>query len=419
MEADDPGERHGRPLLLRILGIALLVVAVAVGVVLAIIPRSVEDELAAGEIESIGDASFYVPPSPLTSAAPGTVVRTERLNSAPEGSIGWRVLYHSTDAFGRDILTSGVVVTPDTPAPAGGRVVVGWAHPTTGAVARCAPSNGMTPFLSIEAIGPLLNAGYAIAAADYPGLGVEGPSSYLIGASEGHSVLDSVRAARSLPEVGSGSTTVFWGHSQGGQAALFAGQLAAEYAPEMDVKAVAVAAPAADLGALLKADIDDISGVTIGSYAFSGFQSAYGARYPGMSLDQILTPEGVAATAPMSQLCLLGQNAELHNYARPLIGKYLRADPETVEPWATLLQENTPAATPADLPLFVAQGGKDTLVVPSATEKFVGTQCAAGRPVDFKLYPDDDHGTVALTASGDVASYFQQILAGEAPTSTC
>ena len=71
--------------------------------------------------------------------------------------------------------------------------MVGWGHPTTGTAPKCAPSNGIDPFDLIEGMGDLINAGYAVAAADYPGLGVTGPNSYLIGTSEGNSVLDAVR----------------------------------------------------------------------------------------------------------------------------------------------------------------------------------------------------------------------------------
>ncbi len=81
-------------------------------------------------------------------------------------------------------------------------------------------------------------------------------------------MLDSVRAARSLV-AGSGPSTPLWGHLQGGQAVLFAGQLAGSYAPALRVRAAAVAAPATELGTLLNDDLGDISGVTIGSYAFA------------------------------------------------------------------------------------------------------------------------------------------------------
>ena len=41
--------------------------------------------------------------------------------------------------------------------------------------------------------------------------------------------------------------------------------MAAAYAPEFHLEAIAVAAPAAELGTLLNDDIGDISGVTIGA----------------------------------------------------------------------------------------------------------------------------------------------------------
>ncbi len=97
-----------------------------------------------------GDSSFYTPPNPAPAGKPGEIVRTERLLSAPDGTNAWRVLYHSTDVTGADIIVSGVVIAPDDDAPAGSRTVVGWGHPTTGAAAKCAPSNGIDPFDLVE-----------------------------------------------------------------------------------------------------------------------------------------------------------------------------------------------------------------------------------------------------------------------------
>ena len=394
----------------------MLILLAGLVVVMATVPAASPRRLAAGVAEA-GDASFYTPP-PFVAAPPGTVVRSERLGSAPNGAVAWRVLYHSTDAFGADIVVSGVVVAPSGPAPAGGRVVVGWGHPTTGAVARCAPSNGIDPFVLIEGSLALLRAGYVIAAADYPGLGVAGQSSYLVGASEAHSVLDSVRAARSLV-AGAGPATVLWGHSQGGQAVLFAGQLARSYAPELRVRAAAVAAPAAELGTLLKDDIGDISGVTIGSYAFAAYSSVYASRYPGLSLSSILTPAGAAATPAMADLCLFGQMLTIHSIARPLVGGYLSADPSTTPPWSELLAENTPGSARLGVPLFVAQGQKDELVRPAATSAYVARVCAAGEHVVFRQYPGDDHGSIANAAVPAVLPFFASALAGTPPASTC
>ena len=168
---------------------------------------------------------------------------------------------------------------------------------------------------------------------------------------------------------------------------LFAGQDAPSYAPELKVRGVAVAAPAADLGTLLDDDIPDASGVTLGSYAFAAYQSVYAATIPGLSLDQILTPEGVAATPGMAELCLLGQHDELQAQADALVGHYLRSDPAVTEPWSTLLAQNTPGPAALTMPLYVAQGDADTLVLPAATKQFVGAAMRGRRSRHLRAVP--------------------------------
>jgi alpha-beta hydrolase superfamily lysophospholipase len=393
----------------------------ALAVMLAACSPSTDRRIIEGEIEAGADPAFYTPPTPLPPGQPGEIVRQERLFSAPDQSIAWRVLFHSTDVTGADTVLSGVIIAPDSPAPPSGRSIVAWGHPTTGAAAECAPSRGVDPFDSIEGLKTLLDDGYAVAAADYPGLGVAGQNTYLVGTSEANSVLDSVRVAQHIPETGVtvNSDVLLWGHSQGGHAVLFAAQDASTYAPELKVKAVAVAAPAADLGTLFDDDIPDASGVTLGSYAFAAFESVYAAKYPGLSLNSVLTDPGAAATPGMAQLCLISQHTELHDQAVALVGNYTRSDPVTTEPWATILAENTPGAAPLGVPLYVAQGATDTLVLPSATQQFVSSQCAGGQHLTFESYPDTGHGLIALKAVPAVTAFFDDVLAGTPPASTC
>ena len=72
-------------------------------------------------------------------------------------------------------------------------------------------------------------------------MGTPGPNSYLVGETAGRNMLDAARAAHSLLKEAVSNRVVLWGHSQGGQGALFARQIARTYAPELDVRAVAVA----------------------------------------------------------------------------------------------------------------------------------------------------------------------------------
>lgn len=387
------------------------VLAALTATLIALFTVTVDRRVDAGIVEEWQAPGFYRTTGSEASAPPGTIVRSERLLSAPTGSEAWRVLFHSTDVLGHDILTSGIVVAPVGTAPAEGRSIVSWGHPTTGAAQRCAPSVGVDPFILIEGLRDFLEAGYVVVAADYSGMGAAGPDSYLIGATEGNNLLDAARAARSLP-TGASDRLVLWGHSQGGHAALFAGQRAATYAPELALEAVAVAAPATDLGGLMNADIGDVSGVTISAYAFAAFSSVYGPSTPDADLSDILTPAGAAAVPAMAKLCLFGQNKQLHAIATPLIGRFLSSDPATTEPWKTMLADNTPGATALPVPLFVAQGLDDTLVHPELTSDFVRHEKDLGVDVVYDEIPGTGHGEVALRAVPKVLPWLASVGGG-------
>jgi pimeloyl-ACP methyl ester carboxylesterase len=271
----------------------------------------------------------------------------------------------------------------------------------------------------MEGVHELLAAGYAVAATDYSNMGVPGPPSYLIGSSEGNSVLDAARAARHIDEVGAGDRVVLWGHSQGGHAALFAAQSATAYASDLDVLGVAVAAPATELGQLLDADIGDVSGVTIGAYAFDAYQQAYGTGDPTTGLETVLTPAGAAAVPKMSDLCLLGQNKELHAIAEPLVGSFVASDPATTQPWAGWLAENTPGGSPIGTPILVAQGNSDTLVKPDITVQFAAQLCQQGEHVQLHRYDDIGHGLVAERTIPPLLEFIDDLTQQRTPASTC
>lgn len=352
-----------------------------------------EWRLAIGSFQSTTGGPFYVITDQDKQArTPGTLLRSQRLYSAPEGTIGWRVLYYSTDKDGNSIIASGLIVTPSEPINYK-RMVVAWGHPTTGIAPQCAPSVGVDPFDTIEGLRALVKAGYVVVAPDYSNMGVSGPSSFLIGESEARTMIDIARAAPQLTETHAGSDVVFWGHSQGGHAALFSAQVAPTYATELAVRGVAVAAPATDLTKLLIDQIDTVSGVTISSYAFSAYSKAYNTP-----LGTVLTSDAVAKTPDMAKLCLFGQNKELHDIATPLVGNYLRTKSIEGTIWGDYLTANTPTGGPVEMPLFVAQGQKDTLVLPAVTADFVTSQKDRGVDVTSLPLENATHTTVALDA---------------------
>ena len=148
---------------------------------------------------------------------------------------------------------SGTVSVPRGHAPKGGWPVITWGHGTTGIADACAPSrdsasnpaHGLISY-AYPLLQRWLKAGYAVVRTDYEGLGTPGAHPYLIGRSEGYSMLDAVRAARKLDKR-LGRRVIISGHSQGGQSALWAASLAPKWTPELKVRGTVALAPVSHL----------------------------------------------------------------------------------------------------------------------------------------------------------------------------
>lgn len=386
---------------------------------------------------------FYQPPDPLPPGKPGEIIRSQPLAGAPAGSQGWLVLYHSTGLDGEDIAVSGMVFAPtgttggttpaaagssagstpgSTPGGSGGRPIVSWAHPTTGVADTCAPSVLSDGPELIAGLSAFLDAGFVVAATDYQGLGTPGLHPYLIGESEGRGTLDAARAARNLTETGAGSTVFAWGHSQGGQGALFAGQLASSYAPELDFRGAAAAAPAGELATIFDTDVNTVDGIALGGWAMNAYYEVYKGQYPQMSLDQTLTSAGQEALPQMLELCdvIPAQYAELTTIANGLMGTfYATADLTSVEPWKSLLAENSPGGTKSSGPIFIAQDSADEVVPPASTDALVSQLCTLRDTVDYKTYPGLSHTVIGFESAPDALTWMQGILAGQSAPDTC
>ena len=105
--------------------------------------------------------------------------------------------------------------------------------------------------------------------------------------------------ARALSGSGAGDRVLVAGHSQGGQSALFAGELAASYAPELDVLGVAAAAPAADVEQILPL-AGSISGGA--GYLAMGIQGFH-AAYPDADPAAVLSPDAEAKSEAATTQC--------------------------------------------------------------------------------------------------------------------
>lgn len=187
--------------------------------------------------------------------------------------------------------------------------MITWAHGTTGVADTCAPSRDFvgTPTPTGETyINPeltaWLQAGYAVLRTDYEGLGTPGNHPYLVGTSEGRSVLDIVSAARQL-DAQIGRRFLIAGHSQGGHAALFAAGLAQSWARGLVLRGTVAFAPASHLleqSALLPilTSASPLSGRAVLNLDGAATQSSQ------IHIDQLLSDQALALYPLLQQQCL-------------------------------------------------------------------------------------------------------------------
>jgi pimeloyl-ACP methyl ester carboxylesterase len=371
--------------------------------------------LAAGSVDA--EAVAAVTQAEIRAAPAGTLLRVWPLaGGTPAGSIGYRVLYRSTGYEDRPIAVSGAVIVPTGSPPDGGRDIVAWAHPTTGVDQSCSPTLRPDLAASIPGLDAMLARGYVVAATDYDGLGSPGVHAYLNGRIAAQTVLDSVRAARLLSRAQAGRRFVVWGHSQGGHAALFAGERAAAYAPELLLLGIAAAAPATDLIELFKADRGSLGGSALTAMALSSWSKLY--RLP---LDRVVEAAAEMNFRLAAQDCILSyyQIYQAARHALPLQREFLRADPTEIEPWRSIMSGNTPGRDPVNVPILISQGTGDDLVLPAITQRFVQRLCQQGERVTYHVIRGGSHGFAAFDSADTTIRWLDERFAGHKVPAPC
>jgi len=387
---------------------AVVVVAVAVLVVgLSIARREVRARRFQNSI-----AAFYEPPADFAAAAPGAILRIEPLGTEVPGGTGWRILYRSERTDGTPTVSSGMLFVPAGAAPAEGRDVVAWAHGTVGLGTECAPSRTEDPLKAIAWVPGMLAAGFVVVATDYAGLGTPGVERYLIGRDEARDVINSVRAARAVPEAGAGSRFAVYGHSQGGQSSLWTGTVAPVYAPELSLVAITAAAPAAELAPLVSLQQKTAIGWVIGPEVVVSWPLVY----PELDPSTIVTKKALRVGAGRG--CIVEQ--ALEGLVRTKLGQqYFAKDPSQQPQWRAALDAQSPPPLPASVPVLVGQGLKDDVVLPETTALLQQRWCAAGADLTMVWLGDLSHMAAGLTVGPLVSTWLQERFAGTPASTNC
>lgn len=357
---------------------------------------------------------FYTPPEVLPEQL-GAIIRREPLGIAVDGGSAERFLYVSERPDGARAVSGGMLFLPDAPAPDGGRPIVAWEHGTLGMGDACVPSRSTNPTADITTFLPqMLEQGWIVVATDYVGLGTPGPNQYLIAESEVRDVVNSVRAVRSIPEAQTSNRYVTFGHSQGGHASIWTGHLGPEYAPELDLVGVAAAAPALDLQDIASAQWDTTVGWVIGADLIEAWPS----YYPDLPIDSILSTAGRDSAERLAVECV--NESGLEALVREKFNEqFFAQDPLDNAQWSRALEDQTPPPMPASMPVFIAQGTADQVVLPWPNAIVTKEWCDAGSTLSVLWMGGVDHQDAAHVGGPTAFQWISQRFAGIPAESTC
>jgi acetyl esterase/lipase len=358
-------------------------------------------------------AALLFAATPAYGQRGGALISASPVANAPAGTRAWKVRYWTTDDRGKEFAVTGMVVAPRgiSTAP---RKVIAWAHGTSGVVESCDLSTNPRFFEATPAM-PAVSRGYVVVAPDYPGLGTPMPHPYLVGTATGRSVLDAVRAARQIQGAHAGNRFAVWGESQGGHAALWAGQVAKDDAPELKLVGVAAAAPPTDLAENFRAVADANVKAMFTAYTAYSWSRYYGVP---LTLGRKTTP---GLMTRLAQKCIVLD-------AKPKLGTIIGilalkndlkgVDMATIPPWSSYVAANSTSPV-SSVPILIAQTRDDPLVNAGVTRKFARKLCANRVRVHWIDLAGKDHPTSAKQSATATLNWIDARFAGTAAPSDC
>lgn len=345
--------------------------------------------------------------------ASGKLLAAVRSTSTVGSAVGINLLYTTTDQDNDTTTATAVLFVPSSTTGSALPLVV-WAHPELGLGQGCAPSvRGQSPG-ALGDVGDLLSRGFAVLEPDLPGLGTPGSPSLLIGVTEGRALLDGIRAVTQVSGVRLGRI-VIWGHSQGGHAALWAAQVAPDYAPELALAGVVADEPIADPSAVM----GHLAQISSADPLVDEVLYSYSNAYPEVKLGEyrgflaaLVTQEkatGCGSLSPSGQaLLLLGA------------GTAPWLQPPTQGPLAQRLAANV-AAADLSIPLLMIQGADDQVVPEAIQASGVRARCEVGSVVDYRVYRGLRHSNSAADPQrrSEILSWIGDRMADRTAPNSC
>ncbi len=339
------------------------------------------------------------PPPPPPAGSPGSVV------SAQTGAAGVTLRYRSIGVRGdlQEQLT--MMYVPAGNAPAGGWPIFAMVHAPLGLGDKCAISNyGYRP----DEVIPWVAAGYVVVYPDLEGIGVPGRHPYMHGTSTAHSVLDAARAARAYLGASASNRVGIWGLSSGGHGALWAGELASVYAPDLDVRGIVSLDPVEMVSFMLNGLWDQ------GGFSPWVVQAAVLAN-PALQYGQVMTPAGIAMLDQINEQC----ENESYSAFDALPGRGMHTNPFTLPAWLATIQESDPGRY-RSAPILLTGGTDHTAAIGALDHNmhlaYQSQMCSLGTSVQFRIFVGDHLVGMTPWATQNLIAWLNSQMTGPAQT---
>ncbi|MDV6260115.1 alpha/beta hydrolase [Rhodococcoides yunnanense] len=354
------------------------------------------------------------------TGVPGTVLESEDFGErstelSDTGATLYRFVYESTSGVdGSPTAVSGVAAVPAGTAPVGGWPIVVYGHGTTGVQADCGPTLYPDLLGYQFAVQDFTELGYVTVLPDYQGLGTGGGTHpYLEPRTSGNNMIDAARAAHTaLPETSARWAAV--GLSQGGQAAWAANELAASYGQGLDLVGSVSLSPPTDLTPLVRSGMD-------GTLTTPQKELLPYLLYGAQQVDPALDPKDYSGSVAEAnnELLLTCQGGDTEGKARAVQAmasdEFAADSAESEQKLLDVVGRYTLPQVRSEVPMFVAYGAKDDIVLPQWTADGVERACALGDSVVAQEQPEQRHDVSDEAAMQFLAAVF----AGQSVPSTC
>lgn len=387
----------------------------------------------------------------------GQIIKKEKVDTPIKNAQAWRIAYISSDLTGKKTISTGLVVAPTGPAPAGGRPLISWSHGTTGNAQNCGPSQVENPAQSLNqyfltngnswtdyglpSLEHFIKEGYVVVGTDYQGLGGGGRHQYAVAKTNGRDAINAARAAGSMKETKAGKKTVMIGWSQGAGSTAGAssqGDYIAQKGTAFDgldiVGFVAMAIP--DLAMYAPKALDEAGATqmvndfanawSVDSFAFAhmsmnlwGTQAAYPDK---LKLSDIFTDEGakVLDEIYLNKCVHVATDTINFNYGSSY-KNLLRNNPQNTIAWAQAIIDGSVDNTAKPIaPLLILYGNKDTTLPPVMGDYYRKQVCALGGNVARVQLPgDQNHFTTPKVSAPFYLPWIKDRLNGKPAKDGC